>query len=142
MTKKQPWGERFISAHTSHIAAHCWGKSGQGLEAGTWRQELRQRPWRKLLTGLLALFVQFTTTCLGMALPTVDWALRCHINHRSRKCPLRHVYRPILEAFSTLRYPLLQGSGRAAFNPRWISKFEGNLVYRVSTPSLFPDVSH
>lgn len=34
---------------------------------GTGRQELKQRPWRNTVLGLL--------TCLGMDLPTVSWGL-------------------------------------------------------------------
>jgi hypothetical protein len=48
--------------------------------AGTWRQELMQRSWRVLLTGLLLMacsacfLIKLRTTSPGMAGPTQQWA--------------------------------------------------------------------
>jgi hypothetical protein len=74
-----------------------------GTQAGTWRQELMQRPWRVLLTGLLLMtcstcfLIEPRTTCLGVAPPTVGWAL--HHLSLVKKMP----YSPIL--FSPSRLP-------------------------------------
>ena len=71
--------------------------------AGIWRQELMQRPWRVLLTGLLLMtcstcfLIEPRTTCLGVAPPTVGWAL--HHLSLVKKMP----YSPIL--FSPSRLP-------------------------------------
>jgi hypothetical protein len=59
---------------------HYEKKTGQELKAGTWRQELKQKPWRKIvywlslhsLLGLLSL-TQPGTNCLRMAPPIVGW---------------------------------------------------------------------
>ena len=55
MTKKQVGEEGVNSAYTFHIAVITKGSQGRNSSrAGTWRQELKQRPWRVLLTGLLS----------------------------------------------------------------------------------------
>jgi hypothetical protein len=49
--------------------------------AGTWEQEMMQRPWRVLLTGLLPMacsacfVIKPRTTSTGVAPPTMGWAL-------------------------------------------------------------------
>jgi hypothetical protein len=56
-------------------------RAGTGIRAGTWRQELMQRPWRALLTGLFLMacstcfLIEPNTTGPGMIPPTIDWAL-------------------------------------------------------------------
>jgi hypothetical protein len=90
------------------LPAHVHSKSGQELkQAGTWRQELQQRPWRMLLgrllpvaSGLLpvACSVSFllypTTTCQGMTVLT--WAGSSHIKSPVKKMSHRLVYRLVL----------------------------------------------
>lgn len=49
------------------------GRNSNG--AGTWRQELMQRPWTVLLTGLFLMVCSARTTSLGMAQPTLGQAL-------------------------------------------------------------------
>jgi hypothetical protein len=56
MTKKQVGEERIYSAHISTLLFITKGSQDRNLHrAGTWRQELMQRPWRVLLTDLLSL---------------------------------------------------------------------------------------
>jgi hypothetical protein len=40
------WGEKDFFSLYFYIVVHHQRKSGQELRAGTWRQELMQRPWR------------------------------------------------------------------------------------------------
>jgi hypothetical protein len=55
MTKAR-WEENVYSAHTSTSLFIIRGNQDRkSHRAGTWRQELMQRPWRVLLTGLLSL---------------------------------------------------------------------------------------
>jgi hypothetical protein len=55
MTKKQV-EERIYSAYTSTLLFITKGNQDRNTHrAGTWRQELMQRPWRELLTGLFSL---------------------------------------------------------------------------------------
>jgi hypothetical protein len=55
-----------------------WGRNSNN--AGTWRQELMQTPWRVLLIGLLFLaclacfLIGSRTTSLEMPQPTMVWA--------------------------------------------------------------------
>lgn len=50
----------------------------QGLRTGTWRLELKWRPWTNAAYGLLLNFlVQPRATCPALALPTVRWILPC-----------------------------------------------------------------
>ena len=68
--------------------------------AGTWRQDLMQRPWRGLLPGLLIMIcsvcslTQPRTTSLGMQPHTMAWVL----THQSliKKMSYRLAYSPIL----------------------------------------------
>jgi hypothetical protein len=61
MTKKQVGEERVYSAYTSTLLFITKGSQGRNSHrAGTWRQELMQRPWRDVLywlasPGLLSL---------------------------------------------------------------------------------------
>ena len=55
MAKSNLGKEGFISAYRLHTIP-LQGKPGQELEAGTWRQKLKQRPSKMLLTGLLNYF--------------------------------------------------------------------------------------
>jgi hypothetical protein len=73
MTKKQVREERVYSAYTSTLLFIT-----KEVRTGTWRQELMQRTWRVLLTGLLPLACSAcclaeprTTTSPEMAPPTV-----------------------------------------------------------------------
>jgi hypothetical protein len=55
MTKKQVGEERVYSAYTSTLLFITKGSQVRNPHrARTWRQELMQRPWRMLLTGLLS----------------------------------------------------------------------------------------
>jgi hypothetical protein len=82
MNKKQVGEERVYSAYTSTLLVITKGSQDWNSDrAGTWRQELMQRPWRVLLTGLLPLacsaccLIEPKTTSPGMAPPTLGWAL-------------------------------------------------------------------
>ena len=61
------------------LSYHC--SSSKELGAGTWRQELMQRPWRVLLTALLHMtwlscfLTEPRTSSPGMAPPTIDQAV-------------------------------------------------------------------
>jgi hypothetical protein len=56
MTKKQVVEESIYSAYTSTFLFITKGSQDKNSHrAGTWRQELMQRSWRVLLTGLLPL---------------------------------------------------------------------------------------
>ena len=76
MSKKQVVGGR----------VYCWNYTfiieGSQDRAESWRQELMQRPWRMLLTGLLCracsacFLIEPRTTSLGMApRPSYPWSL-------------------------------------------------------------------
>jgi hypothetical protein len=83
MIKKQVGEERVYSAYTS--TSLCITKGSQNRDshrAGTWRQELMQKPWGvgghgMLLTGLLPLacsvcfLIELRSTSPGMAPPTM-----------------------------------------------------------------------
>jgi hypothetical protein len=82
MTKKQVGEDGVYSAYTSTLlfitkGSQDWNSS----RSGSRRQELIQRPWRVLLTGLLPLacsicfLIEPRTTSPGMAPPTRGWAL-------------------------------------------------------------------
>jgi hypothetical protein len=82
MPKKQVGEERVYSAYTSMLLFITKGSQDwNSHRVGTWRQELMQRPWRVLLTGLLPLtcstyfLIESRTTSPGMAPPTMSWAL-------------------------------------------------------------------
>jgi hypothetical protein len=54
MTKKQVGEERVYSVYTFTLLFITKGSQDRNSHrAGTWRQELMQRPWRVLLTGFL-----------------------------------------------------------------------------------------
>lgn len=59
---KATWGGKSLFDLCCHIIAHDWKKSGRSANlAGSWRQELLQRPWRGAACwisphGLLSLF--------------------------------------------------------------------------------------
>jgi hypothetical protein len=56
MTRKQVEEERVYSAYTSTLLFITKvSQDRNSHRAGTWRQELMQRTWRVLLTGLLSL---------------------------------------------------------------------------------------
>jgi hypothetical protein len=56
MNRKQVWEERVYSAYTFTQPFITKGNEDRNSHrAGTWMQELMQRPWRVLLTGLLPL---------------------------------------------------------------------------------------
>jgi hypothetical protein len=77
MTKKQVGEERVYSAYTFHIAVDHQRKSGLELKQER-KQELMQRPWRDVLTGLLPMacspcfLVESWTAIPGMAPPARD----------------------------------------------------------------------
>lgn len=54
MTESHLWGVQ-EGLFRLLALAHHEGKSGQGIKAETWRQELTQGPWRDVLTDLLSL---------------------------------------------------------------------------------------
>ena len=90
MTKKQSEEERVYSAYTSTLLFIIKGSQDRNSHrAGTWRQELMQRPGRVLLTGLLPLacsacfLIEPRTTSPGMALPTMGPPT---LDHSLRKC--------------------------------------------------------
>ena len=78
MTKKQAVEERVYLTY-SFILLFIMERS-QGSNSNR-RQELMQRPWKVLLTGLLSmacsacLLKKPRATSPGMALPTMGWAL-------------------------------------------------------------------
>ena len=78
MTKKQVGEERVCLAYTSTLLFITKESQDRNSHrAGTWRQELMQRPWWGclLLMACLACFlIQPRTTSPVMALPTVGWA--------------------------------------------------------------------
>jgi hypothetical protein len=96
MTKKQAGEERVYSAYTSTVVFITKGSQGRNTSrAGTWRQELMQRPWRGAAywlasPGLLSLLSYRTLdhqprdgpTHNGMATPTMSW------NHPPWAAPL------------------------------------------------------
>jgi hypothetical protein len=48
--QKSKLGSKGLFDLHSHLIVHHWRKSGQdSSRAGTWRQELMQRPWRSVL---------------------------------------------------------------------------------------------
>lgn len=62
------------------VTSHHWGKSGQELKTGTWRQELKQRPKESCywlpphgLHSLLSYECQ--DHCPGMAQSLVNWVI-------------------------------------------------------------------
>jgi hypothetical protein len=63
-----------------HATVHHREMSGWELKAGTQRQALKQK-LEELLTGLLlkayspCFLIPSRTSCVGVAPPTVDWAL-------------------------------------------------------------------
>jgi hypothetical protein len=67
-------------AYTSTLLFITEGSQDRNSErAGTWRQELMQRPWRELLTGLFMVafsacfLIEPRATSSGMATPTLGW---------------------------------------------------------------------
>lgn len=85
---KAPGGGRVYSTYST--VSVIQGK------IGTWKQEMKRKPWRVLLTDWLApqnllSFLSYTIQChLPMAAPpVVGWAPRIY-----QKCPHRNVHRP------------------------------------------------
>jgi hypothetical protein len=82
-----------------------WGMSRKSRmlpylsRVASWRQELVQRPWRVLLTGLLLMtcsayfHIEPRTTSSGMVPPTMDWA---HHQSFTKTIPYRPVYSLVL----------------------------------------------
>lgn len=87
---KQRGEENVHLACASSVTTHPWGKSGQNLKAGTWRQDWSRAYGRRILTGLLphggvsCFLIQPKATYPGAAQPTVSWVLQNH--HQARKC--------------------------------------------------------
>jgi hypothetical protein len=82
MIKKQVVEKKVYSAYTSTLLFITKGSHDRNSNrAGTWRQELMQRPWRVLLTGFLPLacsacfLIEPRTTSPWMAPPTMGWIL-------------------------------------------------------------------
>jgi hypothetical protein len=74
MTKNQVAEDRVYSAYTSTMLFITKGSQDRNsYRAGTWRQELMQRPWRVCL--LACFLIEPRTTSPGMAPPTMGWAL-------------------------------------------------------------------
>jgi len=80
--QKQIGEERVCLVYTSILPSITEGSQDRNPnKAGTWRQELRQRPWRVLLTGLLSMacwiwcLIESKTTSPGMEPSTISWAL-------------------------------------------------------------------
>ena len=80
--QKQGAQETIYLCYTStswSITEECQGRNSH--RAGTWRQELMQRPWRVLLTGLLIMacsacfLIESSTSSPEMAPPTKGWVL-------------------------------------------------------------------
>jgi hypothetical protein len=78
MAKKQVGEEKIYSAYTYTLLFITKGSQDRNSNrAGTWRQELMQKPWRVLLTGLLPLpcstffLIEPRATSTGLAPPTV-----------------------------------------------------------------------
>ena len=80
--ERASWEERIYSAYTSTWLFITKGSQDRNSNrAGTWRQELMQKPWRVLLTGLLPLpcsacfLIEPRPRSPGMEPPTMGWAL-------------------------------------------------------------------
>jgi hypothetical protein len=106
MTKRQAEEKRVYLAHTSTSLFITEGHQDRNSHrAGIWRQELMQRSWRVLLTGLLPMacsgcvFTEPRTTSPGVAPPTMGSALP----HQSliKKMLQSQI---LLAAFSQLRF--------------------------------------
>jgi hypothetical protein len=91
------------------VTVHSQGKPRQELKAGTWKQELKQRPWRNTAFWLASVFrcPSYTAklTYLGMVLPAVAWAF-LHHNQQLRKYPIDTYTGLLLEAVLQLISPL------------------------------------
>jgi hypothetical protein len=81
MTKKQVGEERVYSVYTSTLLFITKGSPDRNSHrAGTWRQELMQRPWRDVTYWLASLafsacsLIEHRTTSPGMVPPTMGWA--------------------------------------------------------------------
>ena len=106
-TIKETWGGKSLAYISVFIIKGSQDKNSS--RAGSWRQELMQRPWRSVaywlaLHNLLSwLFIHPRTASLGrVAITTKSWTLF----HQSliKKMPYRLVYSPILwKTFSQLR---------------------------------------
>lgn len=76
MTEKQVENERFTYTSLSITQGNQYRNP---IRRGSWRQELRQRSWRMLLTDLLLMACSACSlvepTSPGMASPTMGWAL-------------------------------------------------------------------
>jgi hypothetical protein len=101
MTQKQVGEKRVHLAYTSISQSIIEGNQDRNSHgAGTWKQKPIQRPWRRMLTGLLPIawsacfLIEPRTTSPGMAPPTMGWALP----HQSviKKMPSSLAYNPIL----------------------------------------------
>jgi hypothetical protein len=77
MTRKQVGEERVYSAYTSTLLFIIKGSQDRNSHrAGTWRQELMQRPWRDAAYWLASLLsYKPRTISPGMAPPTMGWVL-------------------------------------------------------------------
>jgi hypothetical protein len=76
MTRKQVGEERVYSAYTSRLLFITKGSQDWMELKQVTKQELMQRPWRNVTywvacPGLLSLLIEFRTTSLGMAPPTM-----------------------------------------------------------------------
>ena len=76
--QKASWGGKGIVGLHFHIAVHCEGSQDRNSNrAGTWRQEMTQRPWKGAAYwhapyGLLRpLSIEPRTTSPGMTPPTM-----------------------------------------------------------------------
>jgi hypothetical protein len=80
--RKANWkGKGLFSLHFQILVHTEESQDRNSSRAGTWKQELMQRPWRGAaywvasLGFLSLLFIEPRTTSLGMAPPTMGWAL-------------------------------------------------------------------
>ena len=69
------------------------GKSRQRLKAGSWRQELMQKPWRSAAYWLASRgFLSWLSDTVQGHLPRgwhhPQWTVPSHIDQKPRKCPM------------------------------------------------------
>lgn len=81
MPKNNLRRKRFIPGYNSQVTLHHWEKLVQKLKAGTWMQELKQKPWTMLfclilLTSSVCFLIQLSATFPGLVQSTVDLALQ------------------------------------------------------------------
>ena len=101
MTKKQVGEERVYSAYTSISLLIIEGSQDRNSNrAGSWRQELMQRPWKDAAYWIVpyacsvCFLAVLRATSPRTAPPTMSWA--CPYQSLIKKMPYRLAYSPIL----------------------------------------------